>query len=361
MKNGTAVKSSGMTILLLMSGFISNHCGTDADGPAAGRASAAAWQTVQTRGRPVARHECAFVEMDGKFYLLGGRSSLAVFSWFSLRLWGEKPVNVYDPATNTWSAAAEPPMEIHHFQPVVFENRIWVLGALTGGYPHETPVAHILIYDPRADKWTRGAEIPSGRRRGSCGVVVHAGKIYMAGGIADGHHGDFKSWFDEYDPETGAWRVLPDAPRPRDHFQAAVAGEQLYAIGGRRTSKRTGQVLELTVKEVDIYDFGSSRWTTLDGPGLALPTPRAGASTVVFNGHVLLLGGESAGRAAAHDEVEAFDVKARKWKKLDPLLRGRHGTGALTYGGKIYVCAGSGNQGAGPELDSLEVFSWKEH
>ena len=88
MKNGTAVKSSGMTVLLLMSSFIFNHCGTDADGPAAGRASAAAWQTVETRGGPVARHECAFVEMDGKFYLLGGRSSLAVFSWFSLRLWG---------------------------------------------------------------------------------------------------------------------------------------------------------------------------------------------------------------------------------------------------------------------------------
>ncbi len=181
MKNGTAVKPCVMTVPLLMSSLISNHCGADADGPAVEPASAAAWQTVETGGLPVARHECAFVEMDGKFYLLGGRSSLAVFSWFSLRLWGEKPVNVYDPASNAWSAAAEPPMEIHHFQPVVFENKIWVLGAMTGGYPHERPVAHILIYDPRADQWTRGAEIPSGRRRGSCGVVVHAGKIYMAG------------------------------------------------------------------------------------------------------------------------------------------------------------------------------------
>ena len=29
-------------------------------------------------------------------------------------------------------------------------------------------------------------------------------------------------WFDEFDPATGTWTQLEDAPRGRDHTQAAI-------------------------------------------------------------------------------------------------------------------------------------------
>jgi hypothetical protein len=80
--------------------------------------ASAGWVAVEPQGAPLARHECAFVEANDKLYLIGGR--------------GEKPVNVYDTATNRWSDAAAPPLEIHHFQPVEFGDKIYVLGALTG-------------------------------------------------------------------------------------------------------------------------------------------------------------------------------------------------------------------------------------
>ena len=59
---------------------------------------------------------------------------------------------------------------------------------MTGGYPKEPPMAHIQIYDPKADVWTEGPETPKARRRGSAGTVVYSNKIYMVGGIYLGTH-----------------------------------------------------------------------------------------------------------------------------------------------------------------------------
>jgi len=54
--------------------------------------------------------------------------------------------------------------------------------------------------------------------------------------------------------------------------------------------------------------------------------------------------------------VEALDVETGEWTDLPSLNQGRHGTQAIVYNGKIYIAAGSGNRGGGPELTSMEVF-----
>ena len=61
---------------------------------------------------------------------------------------------------------------------------------------------------------------------------MYGGKIYYAGGL---HDGKAVAWFDVYDPSTETWTQLPDMPRRRDHFQAAVVDGKFYAIGGRDT------------------------------------------------------------------------------------------------------------------------------
>ncbi|HAZ24749.1 MAG TPA: galactose oxidase, partial [Algoriphagus sp.] len=112
-------------------------------------------------------------------------------------------------------------------------GEIWVIGAFTGSYPHETPIPTALIFNPQTRKWREGPKLPMGRERGSAGVVVKDGLIYMAGGIQDGHYEGFVSWFDVLNPKTGKWEVLPDAPRARDHISAAMVGDKLYLAGGR--------------------------------------------------------------------------------------------------------------------------------
>jgi len=294
---------------------------------------------IEPRGEPLKRHECAFVEAGGKLYLIGGR--------------GEKPVNVYDPATNRWTDAAQPPIEIHHFQPVVVGGRIYVMGALTGKYPHETPIENVLIFDPARNAWSEGPAIPEERRRGAAGAALYNGKIYMSAGILDGHWDGHVKWLDAFDPKTAEWEKLADAPRPRDHFQATVIGDKMYLAGGRLSSAKTGDTFKLSVGEVDVYDFASGTWSTADAK---IPTERAGSFSVAWKGRVLVLGGESGGQQEAHAEVEAFDPKTGEWELLPELRQGRHGTGVAVADGKLWVAAGSANRGGGPELTTLE--SW---
>jgi len=286
------------------------------------------------------RHENAYVKVGNRFYLLGGR--------------GNKPVEIFDPATGTWTKGAFPPVEMHHFQAVDYGGKVYVVGAMTGRYPTEPPLPNIYIYDPATDAWSLGPEVPADRRRGGAGAVVYNGLIYLVAGIRNGHTDGHVAWVDTFDPRTGAWQRLPDAPRPRDHFQAAVIGGKLYAAGGRRSSFATGQTFQLTVPEVDVFDLQTKQWSTL--PAAAnLPTQRAGCTAVVANGKLLIIGGESA-QPLAHADVEAYDPATGRWNKLRPLTLGRHATQGILHDGKIYLAAGSRTQGA-TELDSQETYT----
>jgi len=288
-----------------------------------------------------ARLENGYARVGNRFYLVGGI--------------GRHPVEIFDPASGTWTKGAMPPVAMHHFQAVSYDDKLYVVGAMTGSYPMEPPLPNVYVYDPATDAWTVGPEIPADRRRGGAGVVVHDGLIHVVAGIRNGHWDGHVPWVDTFNPRTGEWQRLPDAPRARDHFQAAVIGGKLFAAGGRRSSAATGQTFELTVPEVDVYDFATRQWSTL--PVVAnLPTPRAGCTAVVVNGRLLIMGGESGRQTTAHAEVEAFDPVTTRWTSLRPLAMGRHATQGILQDSRIYLAAGSRNRGSSP-VDSQEIYT----
>jgi len=302
--------------------------------------SVSGWHIIQTIGQPEKREDCSFVEVNGLFFLVGGR--------------GIKPVDVFDPKTNTWQHKGNTPVELNHFQAVAYKNFIYVVGAMNGGFPHEKPLENVYIYNTLTDVWTKGPAMPPGRLRGSGGTVVYKDKIYLVCGIQDGHWDGFSTWMDEFDPATGAWTILPDAPHARDHFNATVMGHKLYLAGGRRTSFKTHEIATLTVPEIDVYDFKKKGWETLPADK-NLPTVRAGCAAVVYKDQLLIIGGESVAQKESHHEVEAYDTQTGHWLKLPGLVTGRHDTGALTYKGSIYIAAGSANSGGGPDQNTIEV------
>jgi N-acetylneuraminic acid mutarotase len=298
------------------------------------------WKIIETSGNYIPREECDFVVVKDKFYLFGGR--------------GVNDVNIFDPKTNTWSSGAKPPVELNHFQAVVYKDEIYLLGAMTGRYPHEKPVANIFIYNPKTNAWRTGDEIPADRRRGSGGVVVYKDKFYMVTGILDGHWTGNVTWFDEYDPRTGKWTKLADAPVARDHVRAAIIGDKIYLIGGMQSNTMEKKGLANLVDAVDVYDFKKRQWTTASAK---LPTPRAGNTVVVIKDDLFVMAGESAKQTKAHNEVEVYNVKTNSFRTLAPLVEGRHAAGAVLYKSKIYTVAGVGNAGGSPLLKSIEVFS----
>lgn len=301
------------------------------------------WQTLETTGEVHPRHEAAFVEFNGEFYSLGGRRV--------------QPIDIYNPQTKKWRQASAPPIEIHHFQPVVYKDAIILAGAMTGKYPNEKPIDKLLYYYPAQDKWVFKTAIPSHRLRGGAGSVIYQDKLYLVAGIQNGHVGGFVPWLDVYDFKTKQWTQLADAPHARDHFQAAVLDGKIYAVGGRRTSQATNQVFDLVVKAADVYDINTKQWQSLPQ---GITTPRAGTSTLVVKDEIWVLGGETNRPPPAHNEVEILNPDNQSWRSFKPLNRGRHGTGAILYNQKVWTCCGSGSRGGSPELTSIEAIQLPE-
>lgn len=303
---------------------------------ACGSAQAQTWQdhTTSDNSNVIKRHETGSVVSGNKLYVMGGR--------------GNRPNQVFDAAQNKWSTFAPLPMEMHHFQPVVLNGHIYVIGAFTCCFPEEPTVADIYRLNLASNSWETVGSMPANRLRGSGGAVAHNNKIYIIGGNTNGHSGGAVPWFDEYDPATNQWRVLPNAPKARDHFSAAVVGNKLVAAAGRTTNRSFGGM----VAQTDTYNFNTNSWTS----SASIPTPRAGSMIGVNAGKLIVMGGETDTQVAAHSEVEAFDVASNSWKSLPDLNVGRHGGAGGVINNILHAISGNINRGGGAEVTDHETL-----
>jgi len=281
------------------------------------------------------RHEAGALVYQGNMYLLGGRAT--------------NNLQQFDPAANSWTDLGPLPTEMHHFQPVEFNGGIYVIGSFRCCYPDEVTNPEIFRYDIASSQWSMVGTMPAGRLRGSMGAVVYNNKIYLIGGNTQGHNGGAVPWFDEYDPVSGAWIALADAPHARDHFMAAIIGDELVATSGRQSLRSAGN----TVSATDIYDFGSGTWST----EAEIPTPRGGAMAVPFNSSIVVLGGESLVQDGAHTNAEVFDLPTRSWGTIQDMLTPRHSGGAAVIGDDLHVVSGNITRGGGNEVSDHEVIN----
>ena len=283
------------------------------------------------------RHEAAYVQVGNKFYLLGGREN-------------NSNVNIYDPATGIWTVGADAPFPVHHVQALEYDGLIYMIGAFQdNNFPNENPNPKIVIYDPLANQWLEGSTIPANRLRGSAGAVVYQNKIYIVNGLTNGHSSGWVNWFDVFDPRTNEWSTLPNSPRPRDHFHAAVIDDKLYVAGGRRSGQQN-TFLPL-VGEVDVFNFQTNSWSTLPNN---IPTQRAATTAAVLGNELIIIGGEQSS-GLANNQTEALNITTNNWRTLTPMLQGRHGTQAIVNNNGIYVASGSPNVGGG-STRTQEVF-----
>jgi len=300
-----------------------------------------AWDILQSSdgSSPEERHEASAVAVDRKIYLLGGR--------------GSRPVNSYDSATRHWQHNGGNPVDFSHFQAVAVGSKIYVIGAFLGQFPNEYVDASIRVFDTNTQNWSVVGNMPSNRLRGSAGTVVYQGKIYVIGGNQNGHMSGAVKWFDEYDPSTGRWTQLPDAPDSRDHFSAVVVNDKLIAAGGRRTA--FPNTFGDTVGAVNVYNFTTGQWSK----GLDIPTRRAGTMALSVGTEAIVIGGESGTTATAHNNVQAYDVNNGTWRLLQPLVVGRHGGGAARVGDTLHVISGNTSRGGGNETRLHEYLQIK--
>ena len=278
---------------------------------------AASSRWVSKAQMPTERARLAVVAYEGKVYAIGGDTVEGVSG----------AVEVYDPATDTWTRGANKPHPVRNVGAAVAGDWIYVPGGFDA---LDQAITTVEAYAPEVDAWTEVAPLP--RPVFAYAIVAVQGRLCVFGGW------DGTRYLDSvliYDPGTDTWSAGTPMPQARGFCAAAAVGEQVYVIGGYdgQGESSSCELYELSKEGTD-----ESPWSER----APLQAGRGGLAAVAADGYVYAIGGGWTSPLAFN---ERYDVAADSWTAFDSPVLGQWRTlGAAPVrsedGTTIYVIGG---------------------
>ena len=249
---------------------------------------------------PTVRSSAKVAVVNGKIYVLGGRvgkdnqaGNLKVL----------QVVEMYDPETDTWVRKQDMSRHRMAYGIGVVAGKIYAIGgtvAIQPGAPWRVDL--VEVYDPATDTWSKRADMPTRRRAVKAAVIQDT--LYAIGGDGwppDGQGGPALATIEAYHPKTNRWRKKPDMPNLRWIFSTVVVADKIYLIGG--TDLQAG---DRRPAPVEVYDPATERWRLLP----AMPTIRRPFGVAAVNGKIYVFGGDDKDLELS-PIVEVFDTGSR--------------------------------------------------
>jgi N-acetylneuraminic acid mutarotase len=297
----------------------------------------AAW--TEARPLPSPMLEPAAVVVDTRLYVFGG----FVRGAHAYEFPALTRVAIYDPAADAWSAGVDLPEAVTHANAVVVDGEVWSAGGFVGDDPGAA-VAAVRRFDTVNRRWRAGPPLPRPVAGGTLGLVGRT-LHYVGGFDADRDTVVATHWALDVDgarADDGRARWLERAPLhvARGHLASAVVGGRLFAIGGQ-VRHDTNPV---DLADVEAYDPETDAWTAV----ASLPTPRSHfeASTFVDHGRIVVVGGRNNTaslfiKGAGLADILVYDPSTDRWATCPGLPVGLTSPVALPVGGTLVVTTGA--------------------
>jgi len=277
---------------------------------------------------PTARREFGAVTVNGIYYAVGGLAApdsyLATF---------EK----YDAAINQWTTVTLP-LPLARSAPAVaaYGSKIYVFGGSTALGPQ----TRVDVYDTATNKWTAsgttGAVPNMPTVRSYMAAAELNGKIYVVGGALSS--GLQSRLVEVYDPATNAWTAktgtgVAQLNTARSQLTVTSANGKLWAVGGPGS-------IGTTVEFFDPTSGATGTWYAGAANVSQLPTARSMHATGVMNGLLYVVGGLTTGSVVT-DTVYVLDPlnPTGGWTIATPMPTAR-----FAFGGSV----GTVNSGSPP-------------
>ncbi|MFC1766226.1 kelch repeat-containing protein, partial [Planctomycetota bacterium] len=286
----------------------------------AGSAKADTW--TRKADMPTPRWAHAIAVVNDKIYAIGGIATETA------RLNGKAlaAVEEYDPATDTWTRKADMPAGMAATKaygdaaPPVVDGKIYLMGGGTTGS------AHVDIYDPVIDTWSRGTNMPTPRNNAA--TAIWNDKIYVFGGLRSFSQAQSLNRTEVYDPKTDAWTEAAPMPRGVWGHSANVVDDKIYVIGGG-SAEKAEQIHQ-------VYDPQTDTWT--NAPPLPMAVRNFGAS--VLRGRIYVVGGWLNGSSVPYSDTWVYDPILDTWTASAPLPEPRIPSMSMVNG-RMYAIGGS--------------------
>ncbi|MCL2135780.1 MAG: hypothetical protein FWH37_09615 [Candidatus Bathyarchaeota archaeon] len=165
----------------------------------------------------------------------------------------------------------------------------------------------VLASETFEDSWH--TKTPMNQARTNLGVVAVDGKIYAIGGstvddfAVDSTLGRYVGTNEQYDPKTDKWTTLASMPTPRAGFAITAYGDKIYCMGGDTydSDAPVGEKYRHS-NVVEVYDVATDSWSTKSFSSFV-----AGGQAHVINEKIFVIVGN-----ALHMYDPVTDVWTRK-------------------------------------------------
>ena len=320
------------------------------------RFSTAQW--TRKKDMPTARYGFSTSVVDGKIFAIGGEVRLEQDEFGDLTL---SKVEMYDPETDTWERRMDMPTPRSAISTSVVDGKIFVIGGaqvkkIKGyrGWAIETKkLPTVEMYDPATDTWTQKADMPTVRSYLSTSVMD--GKIYAIGGMSSSTEQGRLETVEVYDPATDTWAKTESINHARSCAAISVVNGEMYAMGGRGWSGIQSDP-DPYLASVEVFNLKANQWQEIT----EMPTPRTSHTASIVDGKVYVIGGyiQEGKEYKNLATIEIYDPAADHWTQAPDMLIGRSGHTTEVIDGQIYIFGGDSDGAAGP-LTSVEVYDPK--
>ena len=208
----------------------------------------------------------------------------------------------------------EIPKGMTSFGATVVDDCIYVIGGKSGkAHSYATSYQNRNVYCLKLDGSNHEWHV-AGDNLGLQGLAIvgHKGKVYRIGGLEarnkEGEEHDLHSVRDflAFDPAKKSWTKLPELPKARSSFDACVAGDHVFVVGGWTLAGEGNSVWADNILKFDLTQ-PESTWEEIEAPfhSRALAV-RAHDDKLVVIGGIQEKGGPTGA-------VHFFDLKTEKW------------------------------------------------
>jgi Kelch motif protein len=177
--------------------------------------------------RPTYRTRFASAAVNGLLYVIGGSGQIGNGPGsMGNSVETKSHVEIYDPATNSWSTGAPMPTALSESRACVVGTQIYVFGG-TNGTNYQPS---ILMYNTASSSWTAKSPMRITRYAFDCATVD--GKVFFVGGFEFSPTGTIIGPVERYDPFVETWSTPSRLQTPRYTLSASVVGRRIFTIGG---------------------------------------------------------------------------------------------------------------------------------
>ncbi|KZN33692.1 hypothetical protein N475_20170 [Pseudoalteromonas luteoviolacea DSM 6061] len=265
---------------------------------------------------------------------------------------------IFDYGSQSWRRGPSLPEPRHHLGLIANNEKLYAIGGFNATRDNAWQVkSSVFVLSNETNSWSNGPELPIPMGESVYGLIN--GQIHVAGGRSV-ENGQLIDTSAHWVLKSGKWQKAAPLPIASNSAASVVIDNQWYVMGGR--------VNALDFKNLSSlwrYDVKRDLWESL----AAMPQPSAGLASAVINGQIYAFGGEEYKfvkskdgekqmKTRTFDQIWRYDPKSNVWfTEQISMTSTRHGLGAVSLNGQIYILGGAMEAGATGTTAIVERFT----